>query len=133
MQYLPARPILVATTTVDVRSAHGSLHVGLHGRGLYHVVLTPSMLDGEPASRMTTTAAAVLVHPRATGSAPTTATMRSTDGASGSSARMLVSDSAAQAALTDLWRPATFTTGGEERVLRVARTIADLDNDPEVM
>ena len=46
VQYLPARPLLVATTGLDVRSAHGSLRVGLHGRGLYDLVLTPSVPGG---------------------------------------------------------------------------------------
>ena len=46
---------------------------------------------------------------------------------------MLVSDSAAQAALTDAEAAGHGHHGDEERVLRVARTIADLDNHPEVM
>jgi predicted ATPase with chaperone activity len=44
---------------------------------------------------------------------------------------MLVSDSAAQAALTDAVA-AGHVHRREERVVRVARTIADLDNHREV-
>jgi predicted ATPase with chaperone activity len=45
---------------------------------------------------------------------------------------MLVSDSAAQPALTDAAAAGHGHHGNEERVLCVARTIADLDNHPEV-
>ena len=68
-QCLPARPLLVATTGLDVRSAHRSLRVGLHGRAVYDLVLTPSVTGWPAASTMTT--------------APAAATMRSTDGRPG--------------------------------------------------
>jgi magnesium chelatase family protein len=45
---------------------------------------------------------------------------------------MLVSDSAAQAALTDAMAAGHVHRRDEDRVVRVARTIADLDNQPEV-
>ena len=105
---------------------------GLHGRGLYDGVLTPSVLRAEAASTMTTTAATALVQAGRDRQRARRGDHVLNGFVSGASARMLVSDSAAQGALTDAVAAGHVHRRDEERVVRVARTIADLDNHPEV-
>ena len=73
---------------------------GLHGRSLYDIVLTASVLDGEVAARMATAAAAALVRAARDRQRARRGDPNLNGWASGTSARMLVSDSGAQDALT---------------------------------
>ena len=120
VRYLPARPILVATTTPR-RSQRARIAARRPARrGLYDVVLTPSVLDGEAASTMTTASAAALVQGARDRQRARRGDQALNGFLSGTAARMLVSDSAAQAALTDAVAAGHVHRRDEDRVVRVA-------------